>query len=75
MKHKSNGNNANASERIGLLTMKATLKQFIAEGIEWEISGTPGVPGITISIPSFTMAKAADGRTTITEVEKDATPS
>lgn len=67
MKQQDKPNSASASGRIGLTTLRATLKQFIAEGIEWEITGGPNGKGITLEIPSFDIITGADGLIRIVE--------
>lgn len=67
MKQQDKTNSGGALERIGLMTLKATLKQFIAERIEWEITSGPNGKGIVLEIPSFDIITGADGLIHIVE--------
>lgn len=70
MKQQSKPNSASASERIGLLTLKATLKQLLAEGVTWEAKSLGPDGGLVLTIPAFNIAMDEDGRFHIVEREQ-----
>lgn len=70
MSQRNKTNSASASERIGLLTLKASLKQLLAEGTKWEAKSLGPDGGIVLTIPAFNIATGEDGRFHIVEREQ-----
>lgn len=69
MKQQSKTNNANESGRIGLTTLNATLRQLMAEGVEWSAEAIGPDGGLIIRIPSFNITTGEDGKKRIVEIE------
>ena len=70
MKQASKVSSGSESGRIGLVTLNATLKQLLAEGVEWSAEGIGPGGGLIIKIPSFNIVTGEDGRKRIVEREQ-----
>ena len=67
MKQASKHNSVSESGRIGLVTLNATLKQLLAEGVTWDASAIGPDGGLVIRIPSFDIVTDEDGKKRIVE--------
>lgn len=70
MKQANKISSVSESGRIGLVTLNATLKQLLAEGVAWSADTIGPDGGLIIKIPSFDIVTGADGKRRIVEREQ-----